>query len=416
MCPTANAPSRSTRERVCAFYAVGAMGMCVQLATIWLLAGWGGLHYLLGTALAVEVSVMHNFIWHERWTWADRSTPVRATSEPDGGTPVLKRLIRFHLATGLISLWGNVALTALFVAVFGAEYLLANVMAIAACSAFTFLAADRLVFRAVVPALLAIAAFGPAASAAELRPETVAAWDAYVAAAELRIAGEFDPGHDASGDELDVSQSRAPDATDPTDATDATEATGTSIAIPRGLIHHWRGRVFIPGTTTEHLLGRLLDPSPADFDQEDVLESRVLERGRDRLRIFLRLHRTEIVTVVYDTEHVIRFRRHGPGLASSRSVATRIVEVSDAQTADERQKPDGEGRGFLWRMNAYWRYQQVANGVLVECESISLSRSIPGVLRVLIQPLIDGTARDSLERTLLSMRARYAITGDTRGD
>jgi len=34
----------------------------------------------------------------------------------------------------------------------------------------------------------------------------------------------------------------------------------------------------------------------------------------------------------------------------------------------------GDDRGFLWRLNAYWRYEQVAGGVIAECESITLSR------------------------------------------
>ena len=63
-----------------------------------------GLHlnYLLATALAVEAAVVHNFLWHERYTWADRVQPSWRKSLP--------RLLRFNLTTGGVSIAGNLAL------------------------------------------------------------------------------------------------------------------------------------------------------------------------------------------------------------------------------------------------------------------------------------------------------------------
>ncbi len=118
--------------------------------------------------------------------------------------------------------------------------------------------------------------------------------------------------------------------------------------------------------------------------------------------------RTKIVTVTYDTEHAIEYRRHGPGRASSRSVSTKIVEIEGAGTPSERALPDGQDRGFLWRMNSYWRYEQVAGGVLVELESVTLSRSIPLGLGTIVEPLIDRIARESINRTLENLRRTYA--------
>jgi hypothetical protein len=256
------------------------------------------------------------------------------------------------------------------------------------------------------------------ALAAELTPRTVEAWERYAEATEQRIARElasdrgflvrdFDP--DAartsrqllSGD-IEVEEMRSLDA------------SGVSIDVPKGLIHHWRGAVFIPGASVEEILRRVSDPEAEDLAQQDVLESRVLERHPDSLRLFLKLHRKQFVTAVYNTEHAVRFTTHGKGRASSRSISTRIAEVDEAQTPDEREKPVGDDRGFLWRLNSYWRYQQVDGGVIVECESISLSRSIPGVLRVMVRPLINSTASGSMTRTLSSMRDRYRTPDATR--
>ena len=54
------------------FNAVGGMGILVQLGALALLKSGLHLDYLPATALAVEVTVLHNFLWHERFTWADR--------------------------------------------------------------------------------------------------------------------------------------------------------------------------------------------------------------------------------------------------------------------------------------------------------------------------------------------------------
>jgi hypothetical protein len=141
----------------------------------------------------------------------------------------------------------------------------------------------------------------------------------------------------------------------------------------------------------------------------------VLDRGPGSLRLFLRLQRSQFVTVVYNTEHAVRYARHGERRASSRSIATRIAEVVEPASPNEWERPVGEDRGFLWRLNSYWRYEQAGGGVLVECESISLSRTVPSLVRGAVRPLIDQVARGSMERTLLAMRARLSNT-TSQGD
>jgi putative flippase GtrA len=116
------------------FNAVGAIGIGVQLAVLTSLKSGLGLNYLLATALAVEAAVLHNFIWHERFTWADR----RATGR-------LPRLLKFNLATGAFSIVGNVLFTKLLVGA-GINYLSANAASIILCSIINFFLNDRLVF------------------------------------------------------------------------------------------------------------------------------------------------------------------------------------------------------------------------------------------------------------------------------
>ena len=121
------------------FNAVGIIGIGVQLLALTFFKSILQFNYLVSTFLAVESAVLHNFVWHERWTWKER------TLEISGG--IAGRLLRFHLANGLISVAGNLVLMWLFVSQLHLHYFLANLIAIAACSIVNFLASDRLVFR-----------------------------------------------------------------------------------------------------------------------------------------------------------------------------------------------------------------------------------------------------------------------------
>jgi putative flippase GtrA len=125
------------RGRFARFATVGALGFVLQLAAIAFLttAGWP---YLPAAAIAVELAAVHNFCWHERWTWRDRAMPRRAVG---------RRLADYHLTTVSSAVAGNVMLTGAFVEVFGAPPLLANVAAVCILACAGFAVADRWVFR-----------------------------------------------------------------------------------------------------------------------------------------------------------------------------------------------------------------------------------------------------------------------------
>jgi putative flippase GtrA len=123
------------------FNAVGGVGIGVQLAALALFKGVLGVGYLVATGLAVETAVLHNFFWHERWTWRDR-TSLR----PDAGS-FAGRLLRFHLGNGLVSLLANLALMGLLVGGLGLHYLPANLLCIAAAALANFLVSELFVFR-----------------------------------------------------------------------------------------------------------------------------------------------------------------------------------------------------------------------------------------------------------------------------
>jgi|WetSurMetagenome_2_1015567.scaffolds.fasta_scaffold14416_3 putative flippase GtrA len=116
------------------------MGILVQMAVLLVLTHYAHLGYLVATGLGVEAAVLHNFIWHERWTWSDRRGSRGS---------FLRRLLGFHIANGALSLAGNLILMRVFVGRFGLRFTFANGLSIALCSILTFFAGDRLVFREV---------------------------------------------------------------------------------------------------------------------------------------------------------------------------------------------------------------------------------------------------------------------------
>lgn len=120
------------------FNAIGIVGVGVQLLFLHLLVR-ADVGYLTATALAVEAAVLHNFAWHQKYTWADRPT--------DDLFVVVKRLIRFHLSNGTVSIVGNILLMRWLVGGLHVPLLAANFSAILVCSLINFVLGDRFVFR-----------------------------------------------------------------------------------------------------------------------------------------------------------------------------------------------------------------------------------------------------------------------------
>ena len=261
---------------------------------------------------------------------------------------------------------------------------------------------------------LAVWVSGPSAeaSAGGPQPKTIEAWNAYVAATEARIESELA----ATGpflvsdhtDDRDAARDAITRGAIPIEPLSTVDRFGRTLEVPGATIAHWRGAVLLPGVSLGSLLHLLQHPDERGPYPDDVLSLRVLDRGPDRLTLAMRMTRTKIVTATYDTEHTAAYRRLGPTRASSRSVSTKIVEVADAGTSTERVLAEGEDRGFLWRMFSYWRYEEVPDGVIVELESLTLSRGIPMGMGMILEPMINRIARESVTRTLASVRRLYS--------
>jgi len=121
------------------FNVVGAIGIVVQLSTLAVLTGVGHVPYLPATVLAVSAAIVHNFIWHLRWTWRERAGSFGRAE---------RAFARFLMANGAVSLAGNVGMMALLTGVAGLPPVPSNVVAIAVTGLANFFVADRLVFWA----------------------------------------------------------------------------------------------------------------------------------------------------------------------------------------------------------------------------------------------------------------------------
>jgi hypothetical protein len=246
---------------------------------------------------------------------------------------------------------------------------------------------------------------------ADLEPETLEAFNRYVQATESRIDKEVTrPGaflYVEGLPEPKRSQALASARSDIyMDRLQTHDASGSTIEAPDGLIHHWIGAVFIPGATLRQVLDLVQDyDHHQDVYKPEVVRSRLIHHEGNGYQLFYRLRKKKVITVTLNTNHDVQYFPIDATHCRSRSVATRIAEVADADQPGEHEKPIGHDGGFLWRMNSYWRFEEEDRGVYVEVESISLTRNIPTGLGWMIRPFVTSIPRESLLMTLGSTRS-----------
>ena len=264
---------------------------------------------------------------------------------------------------------------------------------------------------ATIAILAALAATLAAHIASAQKPETLAAFDAYVRQAEAQIRKE-----QATRDSFLAIQSSPAGATEIEarlrhgevlidSRTTATEISSGPIELPGGLLHHWRGLAFIPDATIDDLFAVLQDYDHSNrYYAPEVVTSRLISRNGDDFRVAMRLRKHYVVTVVLDTEYEIHYGQLDAAHRYSLSRSTRIAEIAYPGEPGERPLPAAHDHGFLWRLNSYWRFVQAPDGVFLQCEAISLTRDVPTGLNWLIGPYIKNIPRESLLFTLNATR------------
>lgn len=247
--------------------------------------------------------------------------------------------------------------------------------------------------------------------AAELTPATSAAFDRYARLTEQRMTAEVSrPAEFLWIDTLP--QNRRPDVQRGLRQGGViierlrTRDGGKEISVPDGLIHHWVGTVFVPGVSVKNAVALMQDYNQhSKYFAPAIARSKLLERDGERFRVALRFHVKKIITVTMDTENEAEFFHLAADRAHSRIRSTRVSEIADAGTPQEKAKPAGEENGFMWNLNTYWRFLERDGGVYIQCESLTLTRDVPFALAWIIRPIVTQMPKESLTFTLAKARA-----------
>ena len=163
--------------------------------------------------------------------------------------------------------------------------------------------------------------------------------------------------------------------------------------------------MFIPGVGLDETLELIQDyDRHAEIYSPEVEDARIIRRDGDVFEVFMRFRKKKVITVVMDTIHDVEYVTPATGRTLSISRTSSVREVQEPGTAAERALPDGEGSGFLWRINSYWRFLERDGGTYIECESISLTRTIPFMLRWLVGPFVNDVPREQLADLLQTTR------------
>jgi len=262
------------------------------------------------------------------------------------------------------------------------------------------------------------------ANVVQLKPRTLQAFDSYIHETEEAM----EPSLHGRGSFLwsDANPERAQQVRQGQIAVQLWAGDGP-VKITNGLIHDWIAAVFVPDATVEQTLALVQNyDNHKNIYQPEVIDSKLISHDGDDYRIFLRLLKKKVITVVLDTDHDVHYASLDEKRWSCRSYTTRIAEVEDAGTPQERVLEPDTGYGFLWRLYSYWKFEEKkggvgapgeqrisarrGDGVYIECRAISLTRDIPLGLGWIIEPIIRKLPQESLIHTLDATRRALTAT------
>jgi hypothetical protein len=271
--------------------------------------------------------------------------------------------------------------------------------------------AGRKAQRTVALIFAACLALPAPANAADLQPQTAKAYNRYIELTGAQVSTELaQSGPYLWVEHLPVAQ-RAADEEQLRNGQLVIERletldSGKPIPTPGGIIHHWVGTVFVPGATLAQTLSFMRDyDHKVEYFKPDIVRSKILRHEGDDYFVLLRFYTKKIITTVIDTDQEVHYHVLDSTHAYSRSRTTRVQEVENAGKSDEKLEAEGHDRGFMWRMNTYWRFEEKDGGTYVECQAISLTRDIPTGLGWMVGSFVTSVPRESLTFTLTTARS-----------
>jgi hypothetical protein len=250
-------------------------------------------------------------------------------------------------------------------------------------------------------------------AAAELKQDTIQAFDQYVKVTEEERAAKMrksaflwiDSQDDALRQQLHERLARGEVVTKRLETRD----DNRPIRIPHGLVHHWVGTIFIPRATLPQTMALMENyPTYPQLFSFGVQRSQVLRQEKNHSQVQLRMFREARSPVFYNVDLDDRYFRVDADHGHLRSRSTRIAEFADVGKPTEHELPVGNDRGLLWRLNLDWSCQEENGGVFLQIELIALSRGVPAIIAWLADPYIQSIPREYLEKVLQAMRSGVA--------
>lgn len=249
---------------------------------------------------------------------------------------------------------------------------------------------------AAIALILGTALLFPArASAAELKQETLDAWDHYVHTANARMADR------AQGSFLWADESPERLRRVRSGEVMVSQMNGKPQAVPSGLIHHWIGAAFIRGSRIQDVLSVVRDYDRySEFYRPSVVDAKTLSRkvAEDHFSVVV-VDKAMFMKRALDSEYESRFIQMDAGRWYNTAATTRVQELSDARVI-----PESEASGYIWRLATISRFVERDGGVYIETEAMALSRPIPMTLHWLVDPIVRRVSRSSLATSLQQTR------------
>jgi hypothetical protein len=265
--------------------------------------------------------------------------------------------------------------------------------------------------------------FARASGAAHLKPETIDAWEQYIAAARAQETAQM-----TSAEPFFVVYK--------TPGTDARLKQGEVVVVPigaevpkhvsSGLIHHWAGAVFIPNGTVSEVLTVLRDYGRyKDIYHPAVVDSKAISSNphkaatastapggesasppadssgeiEDDFSMIL-MNKTVVAKTALDGDYHSSYIRVNDGRWCEVLDSTRIQEIAGYGHPSQHTLPKDQGTGLIWRSHSITRVEERDGGVLVEVEVIALSRDIPVAFRPVVSPVVRRVSREALVTSL----------------
>ena len=253
--------------------------------------------------------------------------------------------------------------------------------------------------RILIATILMLLRIHPSAGGATLKPETKAAWDAYLQEAMAAMQARLQPGAhflwlDDQPDLAEQIRSRGPHI--------APVGPHIPKKVPSGLIHDWLGVGFVPNAKIDDVLRIVRDYDRyKEIYQPGVIDS--ISHGTDGTKdlFSMRLANKSVVSkTALDTDCEASYIRVDDRRWYAFSNTTHIQEVDKFGTPEQRTLPEDQGTGLIWRLSSITRLEERDGGVYAELEAIALSRDIPAAFRLIVTPIVRRVSRDSLATSL----------------